>query len=67
MDYCVWCGRPRELCASEHCGRCAPALDPPRFCPHCGRTLVVLITPRRVAPRCRDHGPVDVPLPEVPT
>ena len=51
--FCVGCGQPTTDCD----GACRRPLDPPRYCPHCGRRMTVLITPTRAEPRCRDHGP----------
>jgi len=49
--HCRWCG------AAEPCGGgCRRELDPPRFCPECGRRARVLVTPLRVEATCRDHG-----------
>ena len=48
---------------NDGAGGCRSELDPPRFCPTCGRRLRVLVTPRRVEARCRDHGPVDDAVP----
>lgn len=31
-------------------------LEPPRFCPVCGRRVAVVVTPRSVRARCRLHG-----------
>jgi len=48
--HCRGCGR-------DDCdGRCRRPLDPPRYCPTCGRRLTVLVTPLRAEARCRDHG-----------
>jgi dethiobiotin synthetase len=46
----------------RHCGRagcagdCARPLDPPRFCPRCGRTLTVQVAPTGHRAECRVHG-----------
>lgn len=53
--YCTGCGRPAADCP----GGCSPELDPPRYCPRCGRRLAVTIVPTGVQARCRDHGPID--------
>ena len=45
-------GRPS---AAARCGR---DLDPPRFCPTCGRRLTVYVTPAHFRAACRDHGPL---------
>ncbi|MDQ2825845.1 MAG: hypothetical protein M3Y04_02575 [Actinomycetota bacterium] len=52
--YCTGCGRAAAACAGDCPG--AGPLDPPRFCPECGRRLSVQVFPSRVAARCRDHG-----------
>lgn len=48
--YCTGCGRPVATCTG--CGR---ALDPPRFCPACGRRMAVSVIPTGWTARCRDH------------
>ncbi len=52
MTYCTGCGR------AECDGGCRRALDPPRFCPACGRRLTVRVTPLRADAQCREHGEV---------
>jgi hypothetical protein len=34
-------------------------LDPPRFCPECGRRLTVAVHPGGYRAICRDHGDMD--------
>ncbi|MHB1774936.1 MAG: biotin synthase auxiliary protein BsaP [Acidimicrobiales bacterium] len=51
VPHCVGCGRP-----AGECPGCARPLDPPRFCPECGRRLAVTVTPTGWEGRCRDHG-----------
>ena len=43
-------------CGSVSCIGCSRTLDPPRFCPECGRRLTVRVTPGGYRARCRDHG-----------
>ena len=43
-------------CGSASCIGCGRTLDPPRFCPDCGRRLTVMVTPGGYRARCRDHG-----------
>ena len=43
-------------CGSTSCIGCSRTLDPPRFCPDCGRRLTVAVTPGGYRARCRDHG-----------
>jgi len=49
--FCTGCGS-----ASTSCSGCNRPLDPPRFCPTCGRRLTVAVTPGGYRARCRDHG-----------
>ncbi|HET6793086.1 MAG TPA: hypothetical protein VFH45_01510 [Acidimicrobiales bacterium] len=49
--HCTGCGRPAGECAG-----CARELDPPRFCPDCGRRLRVVVTPGGWRASCRNHG-----------
>jgi hypothetical protein len=56
-DYCTRCGQ--ELAAGSHEGcRQALALEPPRFCAHCRRRMVVQVTPGSWTARCVEHGEV---------
>jgi ribosomal protein S18 acetylase RimI-like enzyme len=53
-----WCGQcGRELTPDGH-GRCrdAVALEPPRYCCHCRRRMVVQVTPTGWKARCSEHG-----------
>lgn len=54
--FCVHCGK--GLADAEHAGCHNPrtALEPPRFCAHCARRMVVQITPRGWTARCSRHG-----------
>jgi hypothetical protein len=40
-------------------GACGRELDPPRFCPQCGRRLTVYVTPGFFTATCRDHGTLE--------
>ncbi|MCU0268300.1 MAG: hypothetical protein MUF83_06590 [Acidimicrobiales bacterium] len=53
--FCCWCGRSAGSCDGAACRR---ALDPPRFCPVCGRRLRVLVTPSGMTASCGEHGPL---------
>jgi hypothetical protein len=53
-SHCTGCGRPTGECD----GSCRRPLDPPRFCPTCGRRMAVQVTPTGFAARCRDCGPM---------
>jgi hypothetical protein len=54
--YCRGCGRESSECD----GTCRGPLDPPRFCPECGRKLDVQVTPQGFTARCRKHGELAV-------
>ena len=49
--HCTGCGQPVSLCPG-----CDRPLDPPRFCPRCGRRLTVAVSPGGFRARCRHHG-----------
>lgn len=44
---------------ATRCPGCARAIDPPRYCPACGRWLAVTVTPTGWRARCRDHGELE--------
>jgi hypothetical protein len=52
--YCTGCGQTVDKCA----GSCKRDLDPPRFCPECGKRLVVMVTPGYFEAQCKVHGPL---------
>jgi len=55
--FCRWCGTRRD----EHPDReCRRALDPPRFCPDCGRRMRVTVHTAGYEAACRDHGIIEV-------
>jgi len=51
--FCRWCGR-----ASQDCDGVAGHrdLNPPHFCPTCGRRMRVQVSPTAWSASCRDHG-----------
>ncbi len=55
VPWCDQCGE--ELTAEGHAG-CRPAreLDPPRYCAHCRRRMVVQVVPTGWTARCVEHG-----------
>ena len=53
-SHCTGCGEPGDRCPG-----CQRPLDPPRFCPRCGRRLTVAVSPGGFRARCRDHGRSD--------
>jgi hypothetical protein len=56
-SYCGHCGEP--LAARDH-HTCTQRLrlEPPRFCAHCRRRMVVQVTPTTWTARCVEHGEV---------
>ncbi|MPZ91413.1 MAG: hypothetical protein GEU68_07270 [Actinobacteria bacterium] len=52
IKFCVGCGRELPDCD----GTCRSPLDPPRFCPTCGKKLFVQVTPTGYRAHCRKHG-----------
>jgi primosomal protein N' len=53
--YCDHCGQPLGERGHLAC-REARALEPPRYCPRCGRRMVVKVTPGAWSSRCPRHG-----------
>lgn len=55
VPYCDQCGE--DLLTAEH-PRCQAlrALDPPRWCPHCRRRMVVQVLPTGWSAKCVEHG-----------
>jgi hypothetical protein len=53
-----WCGQCGVELTPEGHQRCraAASLDPPRFCAHCRRRMVVQVTPTGWTARCVEHG-----------
>lgn len=57
VPWCGFCGR--ELTAEGHQAcRQAAELDPPRYCAHCRRRMVVQVTPTGWSARCSEHGTI---------
>jgi len=50
-----WCDRCGEPGSHPDCIR-ARELEPPRFCMHCRRRMVVQVTPTGWLARCVEHG-----------
>lgn len=55
--YCDRCGEPASEGGHEQCRR-SRALEPPRWCTHCRRRMVVQILPTGWTARCSRHGVV---------
>ena len=53
-----WCGQCGAALTAEGHAACrrAAELDPPRYCPHCRRRMVVQVTPTGWSARCVEHG-----------
>ena len=53
-----WCGHCGEALTPEGHAACRrmAELDPPRYCPHCRRRMVVQVTPTGWSARCVEHG-----------
>jgi ribosomal protein S18 acetylase RimI-like enzyme len=55
LPWCDQCGRELTPEGHERC-RAAAALEPPRYCGHCRRRMVVQVTPTGWTARCVEHG-----------
>lgn len=55
-QFCVHCGKSLAEAVHAGCHNPRTALEPPRFCAHCARRMVVQITPRGWTARCSRHG-----------
>jgi hypothetical protein len=53
--FCGHCGRELADGAHEAC-EARLALEPPRYCTHCRRRMVVQVTPRTWTATCIEHG-----------
>lgn len=59
--YCAWCGGAadepdRDGQHHERCGARLALIDPPRYCVHCARRMVVQVTPTGWVATCSRHG-----------
>jgi len=57
--YCDHCGHPLAQADGGHTHeacQAARALEPPRYCPQCGRRMLVKVTPHAWSSRCSQHG-----------
>ena len=59
-QYCGHCGLPVD--EADHV-TCAEKLrfEPPRFCVHCDRRMIVQVTPTSWTARCVEHGELASP------
>jgi hypothetical protein len=53
--YCDRCGAPVAVGDHAACRR-ARELEPPRYCTHCRRRMVVQVTPVGWLAHCAEHG-----------
>jgi hypothetical protein len=53
--FCDQCGERLEAAGHDTCAR-RRELEPPRYCPHCRRRMVVQVVPRGWVSRCVEHG-----------
>lgn len=54
--YCVYCGSEATQPCRARCHSSRAALEPPRFCAHCARRMVVQVTPSGWVAKCSRHG-----------
>jgi ribosomal protein L33 len=55
--FCDHCGERLDTGAHERCVQLR-RMEPPRYCPHCRRRMVVQVVPRGWAARCVEHGEI---------
>ena len=69
LDFCDHCGQPlgetgsrsgaadaAGAVADHEACRTARTLEPPRYCPRCGRRMIVKVTPTGWSSHCSQHG-----------
>jgi hypothetical protein len=55
VAYCTGCGQPPERADHARCD-IRRRFEPPRYCPQCGRRMVVKVTPMAWTATCSRHG-----------
>jgi hypothetical protein len=55
VTFCDQCGEDASSSGHENCAQ-RRALEPPRYCPHCRRRMVVQVLPLGWTARCVEHG-----------
>jgi hypothetical protein len=55
--FCDHCGARLDTGVHDNCARLR-RLEPPRYCPHCRRRMVVQVVPRGWVARCVEHGEI---------
>lgn len=58
-SFCVHCGKPLAEFDHTACDNPRTRLEPPRYCTHCARRMIVQITPSGWTARCSRHGEID--------
>jgi hypothetical protein len=53
--YCAWCGK-EDVGDHDRCRARLALVDPPRYCVHCARRMVVQVTPAGWVATCSRHG-----------
>jgi hypothetical protein len=57
--YCGFCGQElKEHDVARCVGARRASIEPPRYCAHCARRMVVQVTPTGWSARCSRHGEV---------
>jgi hypothetical protein len=55
-EFCCWCGKPAAEGEHGYCTARLALIDPPRYCPSCGRRMVVQVMPTGWVANCGRHG-----------
>lgn len=55
--YCGHCGEPADAPGHERCAA-SLELEPPRYCTHCRRRMVVQVVPTGWSAKCVEHGTI---------
>jgi hypothetical protein len=58
--YCGHCGEPAAAGSHDACAE-RLLMEPPRFCVHCHRRMVVQVTPTSWTAHCVEHGETSSP------
>jgi hypothetical protein len=55
--FCDHCGERLDAGSHDTCARLR-LMEPPRYCAHCRRRMVVQVVPRGWLARCVEHGEI---------
>lgn len=55
--YCGHCGEAADAPVHERCAA-RLELEPPRYCEHCRRRMVVQVVPTGWSAKCKEHGTI---------